>query len=184
MTARKQPIADRMERYVDRSGGPDACWPWLAYRNADGYGTIEVDGQSRLAHCVAWEQENGRPVPPGVCVLHDCDNPPCCNPRHLWDGTKAENNADRDRKGRAADRRGEKAAGAKLTEDKVREIRAATGTRQQIAGRFGVSSSAVTLIIQRKRWPHVRDIQPAPCGGNSSPPTGGNSAHNMPAVLP
>jgi hypothetical protein len=35
-------------------------------------------------------------------ALHHCDNPPCARPSHLFEGTQAENDADRHAKGRDA----------------------------------------------------------------------------------
>jgi hypothetical protein len=92
-------VTDRFWSKVDRSGGPDACWPWMAYRNRDGYGSFRVDDHTESAHRVAWVEENG-PVPEGMDVLHHCDNPPCCNPRHLFLGTAADNARDSVAKGR------------------------------------------------------------------------------------
>lgn len=87
---------------VDRSGGPDACWPWLASKRSSGYGQIALGGTVVGAHRVAWEIANG-PVPDGLSVCHNCpdrDDPSCVNPAHLWLGTQKENVADTIDKGR------------------------------------------------------------------------------------
>jgi hypothetical protein len=98
-------IAERFWAKVDRSGGPDACWPWLASIGTSGYGQFAIGRRDahtmRGAHTVAYELDRGHPPPPDrPYVLHSCDNPPCCNPGHLSEGTQAENLADMRAKGR------------------------------------------------------------------------------------
>ena len=83
---------------VDQSGGPDACWPWKRKRTA-GYGRIIRRGITVSAHRVAYELVNGR-ISPDLFVCHRCDNPPCCNPAHLFAGSHDANMADRHQKGR------------------------------------------------------------------------------------
>lgn len=97
---------ERFWSKVDRGGGPDACWLWTAHKTRGGYGQLRVDGHQATAHRVSWELAHG-PIPPGhgyhgTCVLHRCDNPPCCNPSHLFLGTNADNMADMKAKGRQA----------------------------------------------------------------------------------
>jgi len=77
-----------------------ACWEWVGCGvRGTGYGQIRFKGRLLKAHRVSWEIHNG-PIPHGMCVLHRCDNPGCVRPEHLWVGTMADNNWDRERKGR------------------------------------------------------------------------------------
>lgn len=86
---------------VDRSDGPDACWPILGFRDKDGYGQARLNGRKYRAHRLAWELAFG-PIPGWTQVLHHCDNPPCCNPAHLFLGTQSDNRWDCVTKGRDA----------------------------------------------------------------------------------
>ena len=95
-----RPFANRLWLNIDQLGGPEACWPWLG-KQRYGYGQIWASGRLVLAHRLVWELTLG-PIQPGLCVLHRCDNPPCCNPAHLFLGTKADNVADMMAKGRHA----------------------------------------------------------------------------------
>lgn len=125
------------------------CWPWIGNTDKDGYGVLRYAGKSYRAAPLALRLD-GRPVPPGLYACHHCDNPLCVNPSHLYPGTPKQNMQDAKRRGRLnAGRR------AKVNEDDVRAIRAATGTHEVIAASFGISRAAVSLIRSRKTWGHV-----------------------------
>ena len=95
-------------RFKNRVAVTDnGCHVWTNGRNSKGYGTMKVNGKSVSAHRLAWEFANGT-IPDGLCVLHKCDNPPCCNPDHLFLGTRKDNNDDRDAKGRNINHTGER----------------------------------------------------------------------------
>lgn len=76
--------------------GPNDCWLWKGGLKSKGYGNF---GHNKSAHRYAYEQTYGPALKP--CICHHCDNPPCCNPAHLFEGTNADNVADRVRKGRS-----------------------------------------------------------------------------------
>lgn len=77
-------IEERFWPKVDRSGGEDACWPWLAGLDGDGYGRFSAAlAISVPAHRVAWELEHGEPFPDGLVTDHLCRRRDCVNPRHI-----------------------------------------------------------------------------------------------------
>lgn len=95
---RELSLADRLTAGLVRM--PNECLEWTGVVNEAGYGRIWVNNKWVLTHRLAWELMNG-PIPDGLCVLHHCDNPPCCNAEKcLFLGTRADNNADREAKGR------------------------------------------------------------------------------------
>ena len=90
---------ERLERSLDKSAGTDGCWVWTAATNSRGYGHATFDGARTYAHRIAYTLAYG-PIPEGMFVCHRCDNPPCCNPAHLFVGTAADNAQDMAAKGR------------------------------------------------------------------------------------
>lgn len=86
---------------INTSGGPDACHPWTGYTAGGGYGLVHLSRVGRIpVHRWAMEQLLGRPLEPTEIICHHCDNPPCCNVRHLYVGTHSTNARDREARGR------------------------------------------------------------------------------------
>jgi len=94
-------------------------------------------------------------IPAGICVLHHCDNRACCNPDHLYLGTKLDNARDRVRRKREGDRRGEKNGRAKLTADDVRTIRSSKTNQCVLAADYGISQAMVSQIQRGVAWRHI-----------------------------
>lgn len=127
---------------VDSSGGPEACWPWIG-PTVQGYGRLNVGSDQWRAHRYAFTLANGS-IKPGAVLMHSCDNPRCCNPAHLREGTKKENSVDASVKGRLG--------AMKLTRAQRDEIRArrASGERAwRLAEEFGVTEGNVHGLARR-----------------------------------
>lgn len=152
-------LAARLFAKVEKTAG---CWVFEGAMS-HGYGRIgrgSRDAGTVTAHRASWEIHNG-PVPPGLFVLHRCDNRPCVRPAHLFLGNQAANVADCREKGRGRNppvtsMPGERNPRAVLTEMDVATIREryALGgvTQRALADEFGVHNSAVNMIVKRRRW--------------------------------
>ena len=145
------------------------CWLWNAATSEFGHGSFGIKtGRSTYAHRVSYQIHHG-PISLSICVLHNCpggDNPRCVNPAHLWLGTRADNNRDCRRKGRARHPsfkkdplrcvRGERIHTSKLTSKTVIEIREKYSTgnflQSDLAKEFNVSNAAISAIITKRNW--------------------------------
>lgn len=140
IAASNKRVAPRFWAKVDRRG-PHDCWPWRGQRNAAGYGKIMVDGRwfiaSRVSYALSTNEEPGQ-----LAVCHECDNPCCVNPAHLWLGSVQENNLDKCRKGRAG----------KLTCEQVGIIKRSTRPGSELAAEFGVTKQAISEIRRGRNW--------------------------------
>lgn len=145
---------------VDKSAGPDACWPYTGARTSWNYGHFNSKANGEfMAHRLAWELANGRKPTPGVMngtIRHTCDNPPCCNPKHLILGTHIENMADC----RAKDRhvRGERTRRNKLTEADVLAIRDGWTPEKapDLAQKYGVKPLTILNAALGRTWSYLK----------------------------
>jgi len=141
----------------------DECWNWKGYKNEDGYGRTWINDCGYYAHRVIYDL-----VYPNIItlsapkntdetgfILHTCDNPSCCNPKHLWVGNCSENIADKVKKGRSADFSGDKGPNCKLSMAQAQEIRQKRKdgiSAKELANKYGVSISSVKTLLAGKSY--------------------------------
>jgi hypothetical protein len=149
-------IETRFWSKVDRRG-PDECWEWQASRYKKGYGFFRRrahkagrKGDCMQSHRMTWELVNGA-IPEGRLVCHTCDNPPCCNPSHLFLGDNDANMRDMVIKGRSHAQRPKKLVREQVVEIR-RAYRAGEATQQQLADRFGVTQRRISQLMCRPDW--------------------------------
>lgn len=149
--ARKS-LAERFWRKVQKT---DGCWIWTAATMHDGRGLIAIDhtGKHGSAPRVSWELHFG-PIPNGMWVLHDCDNPRCVRPEHLFLGDASVNNLASVRKGRRKipPLAGEHNPRAKLTARDARAIRDSEENASKLATQYGVSRGTIYHVRSGYTW--------------------------------
>jgi hypothetical protein len=133
----------------------DGCWEWTGSRDRKGYGHCMLRGYKTNAHRVSWIVRNGQ-IPPGLFVLHKCDNPPCINPDHLFLGDVLANAKDMTSKSRQA--RGRDQHSATLDECRVREILGRTEIARVVAAEFVVCRGVISDIRNGRTWNHVSGL--------------------------
>ncbi len=142
---------------------PNSCWMWKGALGRRGYGMVGLGYRMVYAHRVAYFLARGEdPVGPDTAILHTCDTPGCCNPKHLYVGSHLDNM--RDCKSRMRHRYGERNEFAKLTEVDVAFIRASfTGVPGKknnptgcygLAKKFRVSYQTISRVVNGHTWRH------------------------------
>lgn len=128
------------------------CLIWPFSRNNHGYGQFGCDGKNYLAHRYMCLLKNGPPPSPKHEAAHTCGNGAkgCINPQHLLWKTAIENAADKILHGATV--RGVKNFNAKLTPEKVKEIRVSTERNCTLAPKYGVSRGTISTVRSRKSW--------------------------------
>jgi hypothetical protein len=145
---------DIHKRFWSKVRKGSSCWEWIACKDDKGYGRFYKDGKQTFAHRTVLEL-SGQQVPNDKFVCHQCDNPGCVNPDHLFVGTCADNLRDMAEKGRSTI--GEKNPRAKLCETDVLLIRdlESSISRRSIADWFDVAVPTVYAIHKRTIWTHI-----------------------------
>jgi len=130
-------MIERFQKKIQKS--ESGCHEWLASKTKAGYGLFRTSTTETMkkAHRVAYELYKG-PIPEQLCVLHQCDNPSCVNPDHLFLGTQQENVQDRHQKKRDGN--------IKLSPEQVEAIRSDTRLQRVIAQEYGISRNHVSNI--------------------------------------
>lgn len=156
--------ADAMDRFMrkvkkHKYGWKNGCWEWMAYKNAQGYGTFGFAKSMYKAHRFIYEAYNG-PIPKGAFICHTCDRPWCVNPEHLFLGDAQINMTDKKNKGRCHRMWSEKNPATKLTGKEVKAIRAfiernPVDYTDFLSRWFGVGTSTITRIKNRQVWKKV-----------------------------
>jgi hypothetical protein len=150
--------------------GPDECWPWKGSRTNKGYGKLQFKTRKKTvtAHRLSLALHDPTFVDsPAILGLHSCDNPSCVNPKHLSQGSVADNNRDAFRKGRnqtigSRAARGETHYNSKYLADTVREMRRlhdeeglSISTLMERYKEFKPTRGSLFGIINRLTW---RDV--------------------------
>lgn len=136
---------------------PSGCIRWTGKISKAGYGQVKrrkFQSNDMQAHRYAFYLHNGKF--PNEFACHHCDNRWCVNPTHIFDGTQTDNMQDMHRKGRwqPGFQKGSANGSAKLTEEKVTEIKArlSTTTNTRLGVEYGVHHSTVSAIRRGKLW--------------------------------
>lgn len=119
---------------VQRGGASD-CWPWLGYRKASGHGLTSHKSLMIHASRKAWILTHGE-IRDELCVNHTCDNAICCNPDHMYLGTRAENMADY--------------WGVTPVEE-IYKARQGGASLRECAERFGLHISTICRVVTKRR---------------------------------
>lgn len=147
---RVPPDKDTIQLFVTVT--ESGCWEWNFGRNDGGYGMFRLGNRTLYVHRYIWALFNDASLLPRRFVCHKCDNPPCCNPAHLFLGTGRDNIMDAKDKGR----HNKQGYSLKLTADQVSQIRllyeTAAYSQRSLGRQFNTCHQNVSQIVRGRTW--------------------------------
>lgn len=141
--------------------GADAdCWPWKGFRKASGHGLTSYKSTPIHASRKAYILTHG-PIQADLCVNHRCDNAACCNPSHLYLGTRADNMIDFWSKTPAGERtqRGRPTTLNAEQLEKLWQRRRNGASLKECASEFGVHVATICRYITAVRKQKLEKIR-------------------------
>jgi hypothetical protein len=124
------------------------CWLWQKNTDRRGYGKVKHrwwGSEALYAHRAAWLAV-GNEIPEGMILLHACDTPSCCNPKHLSLGTHKENTLDMLQKNRQFSKISREDA------ENIRELSKSGSKIKDIAIQYDVTEQTIRNVITGKTW--------------------------------
>jgi hypothetical protein len=137
----KRNFGEPRARFFHKVQKTDGCWLWKGKPASHGYGRFTAGYHTDYAHRWAWFFEHDEW--PDLFVCHNCDNPICVNPEHLFLGTCKDNNFDMWLKERQG---GRARVVSHAQRDEIRELISQGKSQRQIAEIFGCSQTTVSEI--------------------------------------
>jgi len=162
-----QSMKERLLRFVDKRG-KNECWPWLGGRSKSGYGQLHQtlkpgSTDNRHKRQKHWKAHRaylvfvvGKKVSDDAHVCHTCDNPPCCNPRHLVIADRKWNVRDMILK----DRRARTKLTVKQMSSIKRSLKHHIISRPEVCDRFRIRDEVVRRIVKGEYWKHIEPLGP------------------------
>lgn len=146
-------LNEQFIRKIQFPNNRDECWVWGGLKDKNGYGKFADTRAHRFSYLLFKGAVGG-----SLFVCHQCDNPSCVNPSHLWLGTAKQNSQDRNQKGRQA--RQERVRPTISVEDALalRDLILRGCKQKEAAAKYGVSCAMASLVSRKKTW-HFRDFE-------------------------
>lgn len=141
----------------------DDCWNWTGAIDTPGYGAFKLNGKKIDSNRMAWILTFGE-IKNDLWVLHKCiGNRLCCNPNHLYLGTRSDNMKDCARENRlpivwAKKVFGEEHGNAKLSNETVSNIKRdlLNGIRNKdVCLKYRLDKRLVSQIKLEKSWKKI-----------------------------